>query len=139
MIKITVDTNVLVSATFWSGASYQIIQLVESHKVELILSPSILEEFSEVLDYPEIQEKITGKNLEMKMTVAKIKELATIVHPSEKLNVVKDDPDDDNIIECAVAGKVDYIISQDKHLLNLKSYAGIKIITPEELLKMVRV
>ncbi len=134
MKRITVDTNVLISATFWYGASYRIIKQIEEGKIVLILSPQIINEFAEVLEYEEIQEKIIHKNLEMRMTVAKIKELAIIAYPSEKIEVVKEDPDDNEIIECAIEGKVNYIISQDKHLLNLKSYRGIPIITPEEFL-----
>ena len=63
-----------------------------------------------------------------------------IVEPREKINIVKDDPKDDIFIETAVAGNVDYIVSQDNHLLKLKEFRGIKIITPEEfnaLLKYV--
>ena len=55
-----------------------------------------------------------------------------IVEPKEKINIVKDDLKDNIFIEIAVAGNVDYIVSQDKHLLKLKKFRGIKIITPEE-------
>ena len=57
---------------------------------------------------------------------------STIVKPKERISIVKDDPKDDIFIETAVAGNVDYIISQDNHLLKLKKFRGIKIITPEE-------
>jgi len=59
-----------------------------------------------------------------------------IVDPKEKIDVVKDDPKDDIFIETAVAGNVDYIISQYHHLLKLKEFRGIKIITPEEFNKI---
>ena len=59
-----------------------------------------------------------------------------IVEPKEKIDAVKDDPKDDIFIETAVAGNVDYIISQDNHLLKLKEFRGIKIITPDEFNKM---
>ena len=59
-----------------------------------------------------------------------------IVEPKEKIEAVKDDPKDDIFIETAVAGNVDYIISQDNHLLKLKEFRGIKIITPEEFNKI---
>ena len=134
MKKITLDTNVLISGTFWYGPSYRIIKKIEEGEIVLVLSPQIIEEFAEVLNYEEIQEKIILKNLEMRMTVAKIKGLATIVHPSKKIDAIKDDPDDNDILECAVEGEVDRIISQDKHLLKLKLYCGIPIITPEEFL-----
>ena len=55
-----------------------------------------------------------------------------IVEPTEKILIVKDDPKDNIFIETAVGGNVDYIVSQDNHLLKLKEFRGIKIVTPEE-------
>lgn len=55
-MRITLDTNVLISATFWDGCSDKIIRKVENKEVELILSEEIIKEFSEVLDYKEIQD-----------------------------------------------------------------------------------
>jgi len=59
-----------------------------------------------------------------------------IVEPREKITIVKDDTKDNIFIETAVAGNVDCIISQDNHLLKLKEFRGIKIITPEEFNKI---
>ena len=136
-MKITVDTNILISATFWDGASAEIIDKVEDKKVDLVLSGEIIKEYSEVLNYKEIQDKIKNKNLEIKKSVGKIISISKIVIPKGKLNVVKDDPEDDKILECAVEGNVDYIISYNKHLLKLKKFKEIKIITPEEFLKLI--
>jgi predicted nucleic acid-binding protein len=54
-MKITVDTNVLISATFWYGDSYRIIEAVEHKKLTLVLSENIIEEYRAVLGYEEIQ------------------------------------------------------------------------------------
>ena len=135
MRRITVDTNVLVSATFWKGASHRIMELVEDKEISLVLSPAIIEEYAEVLEYEEIQEKIKKKNLEMRMTVQKIVAMSIIVEPTEKIKVVVDDPDDDMVIECAIEGNVDYIISQDKHLLKLGKFRNIPIYTPVDFLE----
>lgn len=69
-------------------------------------------------------------------SVEKIIAIATLVEPVEKLNIVKEDPDDNMVLECAKAGKVDYIVSNDKHLLKLKEFEGIKIVTPKEFLQI---
>ena len=137
MIKVTVDTNVLISATFWYGDSYRVIELVENKKLYLVLSKDILKEYAWVLQYEEIQEKIKKKNLEMKYTVLKIAQLANIVEPRKKFFVVEEDPDDNMIIECAIEGNVDFIISQDKHLLGLEEFKGIKIVTPNFFIKKI--
>ena len=134
-MRVTLDTNVLVSSTFWEGASDKIIQRAENKEIELILSREILKEFAEVLQYREIQEKIKNKNLEMKRTLEKIMGIAIIVEPKQRINAVKEDPDDNKILECAKEGKAEFIITKDNHLLKLKQVESIKIITPEEFLK----
>jgi len=136
-MKIVVDTNVLISATFWEGDSNKIIEKVEHKELELIISQSILEEFISVLGYKEIQDKIKDKNLEMKRTVEKIASISTIVEPQLNFHEIKDDPDDDKILDCAVEGEAEFIISQDKHLLKLKEFKGIRIIPPTEFLKII--
>ena len=136
-MKVTVDTNTLISATFWHGDSEKIIIKAEDKKIELILSRDIINEYSDVLGYDEIKDKIKNKKLEMRYSVGKIISISRIVEPLEKLDVVKEDPDDNKVLECAKEGKVDYIITQDNHLLKLKSFEGIEILNPCEFLKKV--
>jgi len=136
-MKITADTNILISATFWNGDSNKIIRKVENNEIELILSKEILKEFGRVLSYKEIQEKIKNKNLEMMWTIEKIASFSTIIRPTQNFNIIEDDPTDDKFLECAVEGNSEYIVSQDKHLLKLKEFRGIKIITPEEFLESI--
>lgn len=133
-MKITLDTNVLISATFWEGDSYKIIEKVERKEIELILSKDIIEEFAKVLDYREIKEKIKNKNLEMKRTIEKIISLSTIVDPIEKVDIIKEDLDDNKILECAKSGDVDFIVTNDNHLLKLNQFEKIRIVSPREFL-----
>ena len=135
-MKITLDTNVIISSSFWTGASDKILEKVENQEIELIISKEIIDELSQVLNYEEIKDKIKDKGLEIRRTVGKVSSISTIVVPLEKFDIIKEDADDNIILECAVEGKVDYIISQDKHLLNLGVFQGIKIVTPEEFLKL---
>jgi len=136
-MKITADTNTLISATFWYGDSFKVINKIENKELDLILSKAIIKEFFGVLHYEEIQTKIKDKNLEMKRTVAKIAAISSIVEPKQKFNVCEDRKDN-MILECAFEGKVDYIISQDKHLLKLREFKGINIKTPEEFLRILK-
>lgn len=137
MIRITVDTNILISATFWHGSSEKIIDKVENKEITLVLSEPILEEYYKVLNYDEIKEKIKNKGLEMKQSVLRISTISEIIDIKSKIDLIKDDPSDNKFIECAIDGKADYIISKDNHLLRFKEYKGIKIITPEEFLEIV--
>ena len=61
---------------------------------------------------------------------------AKLIEPKQKVDIVKDDPDDNKVIECAIESSSDYILTYDRHLLKLKEYKGIKILKPEEILKM---
>jgi len=80
-MKITVDTNILISATFWNGDSQKIIELVEDKKVILVLSKEILKEYAEVLQYKDVQEKVEKHKLALKHSILKIAQLSTIVEP----------------------------------------------------------
>ncbi|MFH1209698.1 MAG: putative toxin-antitoxin system toxin component, PIN family [archaeon] len=135
-MRITVDTNILISATFWKGNSFRIIEKVENKELELVLSKDIIKEFIGVLNYEEIQDKIKDKNLEMQKTVEDIISISIVIEPQQKFDIIKDDVKDNIIIESAFEGKVDYIITKDKHLLKLKEFRSIKIISPEEFLKL---
>lgn len=137
-MKITVDTNVLISATFWYGASDKIMSKVEAKEIQLILSEEIIKEYAQVLEYKEIQDKIKDKKLEMKLTLKKIISISKIVMSKQKLDVVKDDPDDNKVLGCALACKAEYIVTQDKHLLKLKQFKGIKIVIPKEFLELLK-
>ena len=136
-MKITADTNILISAIFWLGKSNEIIKKVENKEIELILSIEIINELTKVLDYEEIKNKIRDKGLEIRRTVEKIISISTIVEPLAKIEIIKEDIEDNIILECAKEGNADYIISQDKHLLKLRQFENIKIITPEEFLRLI--
>ena len=136
-MKVTLDTNVFISGSFWVGDSYSILYLIDEGKVELVLSESIIQEYYETLQDEEIKEKIIDKKIVMLDIVEKTIAVATIVNPTMYFNVVPQDPDDNKILECAVEGKVDYIISQDNHLLKLKTFKNIPIITPKAFLERI--
>ena len=121
-MKVTLDTNVLLSSMFWDGDSLKIIEMVERGEIKLVLSREIIEEFGGVLEYDEIKNKIKDKNLEMKRTVDEILEMSIIVEPKERFNIIKEDLEDNVIIDCAVEGGVDYIISKDSHLLDIGEF-----------------
>ena len=133
-MKITLDTNVLISATFWQGEAFKVISLIEQKKVVCYLSEAILQEYSKVLHSDEIIEKTEKKQLIVKPTLMKVIEMCKIVDPQRIIDAVNDDPDDNKILECAVEAQVDFIISYDRHLLNFKEFEGIRIISPKEFL-----
>lgn len=129
MIKATLDTNVLVSAAIVKGNEYEILKLAKLGKIKLILSLDILKEFKEVIS----REKFGFSSLIVDEIVKNILNISEIVVTKEKLDIIKMDSDDNRILECALAGNVDYIISGDNHLLNLKEFRSIKIVRASEI------
>lgn len=136
-MKVTLDTNVLVSGTFWTGDSFRILDLIDKNKLKSVTSKEIIGEYYEVISTDEIIDKIKDKGLTMLKIVHKVIKNSEIVESSIKLDIVKDDHNDNKILECAKAGKVDYIISQDEHLLKLKEFEGIPIIKPDKFLELI--
>ena len=138
-MKVTLDTNVLISATFWEGEASKIIQLIEQKEVQCFLSSEILEEYHKVLHSEEILEKTDKNHLAIKASLIKVIGISTIVEPKRRIDAVKDDPDDNKVLECAVEAQVDYVVTYDaKHLLKLKEFEGIRIISPKEFLRLLK-
>ena len=127
-MKAVLDTNILISGIFWKGSSNKVILNWREGKFTLVTSLEAVSEIIKVLkDF-----KIKLPDDMIKEWVDLIVRNSIILEPKEKILAVKDDSKDDIFIETAVAGNVDYIASQDSHLLKLKEFRGIKIITPEE-------
>jgi len=134
-MKVVLDTNVLVSGTFWDGDSRKILGLLDEKVIVGVLSQEIIDEYRAVLIRDDIVDKIINKNLIASRVVERIISTSIIVKPKNQLFVVKDDPKDNKVIECAVAAEADYIITKDRDLLRMKKFESITIITPEEFLK----
>jgi|SRR5271157_295057 len=126
MLKIFPDTNVLVSATFWQGSSYK---LLFSSGINGFTSNAILKEYRTVL-----KRDFDLSENEVDLRLKELLELLVVISPRERLEVIKEDPEDDNVLEGAVEAKADFIVSYDRHLLKLKVFRNIKIVKPEEIL-----
>ncbi len=134
-MRIILDTNVFISGIFWEGNfCSQVIDEWRKGKFELISSADIINELVETLKNFKIQmpKKMIEewKNLIIKNSI--------ITETSEKLEVIKEDSEDNKFLEAAVSGRADFIVSQDKHLLKLNDYQKIKIIGPKDFLEIVK-
>lgn len=124
MLRIVLDTNILVSATIIKGKQYKFLKLAKLGKIKLITSPEIINEFKEVIS----REKFGFSEDQISNAIKQILEVTELFIPQNKLKIIKDDPDDNMILECALESTSDFIISGDPHLLELKSYKNIKIV-----------
>ncbi len=130
-MRVVIDTNVFVSS-FFGGTPRKIIDLWKSGDITLCLSRDILDEYVKVLQRIGLQDESELKEL-LSLFARGFNTLFTTKTP--KIRVVKDDPDDDKFIECALALKAKVIVTGDKSIKALGEYMGIKISTPQEFLK----
>lgn len=130
-MKVVLDTNVFVSS-FFGGNPKKIIDLWKNGKITLCVSDKILDEYVSVLT----RLGLDTKAVEELLALFKKGFNMEFAFKTPELHVVEADPEDNKFIECAVALKCFYIVSGDKHLKNIKSYKGIKILSPKEFLEL---
>jgi len=134
MLKVVIDTNVFISAFYLPESRPANVVLLARRKTILnLISPQILKEVERI-----IKKKLLWDNSKTESAVRLIKNFSEEVHPQERLAIIVDDPDN-RILECAVAGQANFIISGDKHLLNLKNFQEINVVTPADFLVAIEV
>lgn len=133
-MKVVIDTNIFVSS-FFGGNPRKIIDLWKNEKITLCLSNAILDEYIDVL------RRIGMKNeSELEELLSLFSRGFNILFTTKtpKVKIVKNDPDDDKFIECAVALKAGAVITGDGEVLAIKEYMGIRILTPQQFLENYR-
>jgi putative PIN family toxin of toxin-antitoxin system len=131
LVRVVLDTNVLVSALLFTGITSEIVPLWQKGVISVLLSRDILEEYLRVLSYP----KFELSEAEIKALIGEeLLPFITIVKPKRRLSVVKRDPSDNKFLECAPAGKARVIVSGDKDLLSIGHYRRVRIQTPAQFL-----
>jgi len=133
-MRVVIDTNIFVSS-FFGGKPRKIIDLWKEGKITLCLSKDILNEYIEVLHRIGLQDEVELEEL-LSLFTKSFNILFTTKTP--RIKVVKDDPDDDKFIECAVALKAEVIITGDKAIEVIGEYMNIKILTPQQFLKIYK-
>ena len=132
-MKIVIDANIFVSSYFWGGNPRKILERIITGLDELYISQEILNEIKDVIGRPKFHAGIN----EVKLYIDSIEEIAIKINVKEKIRTGSRDQDDDKYIECAVSGDVDYIISGDTDLLEIKEFKNIKILKAKEYLDIV--
>jgi putative PIN family toxin of toxin-antitoxin system len=137
-MRVVIDTNVIVSRYLSPrGVPAQILGYWRDAAYDLVVSEAILGEYQRTLQYERLR-VIHGMTDEVVTEViTAFRELALLVEPLAMPAVVSADPADDKFLACAVAGGADYIISGDAHLLIMKEYQGIRILSPTVFLTLL--
>jgi putative PIN family toxin of toxin-antitoxin system len=127
-VRAVFDTNVLVAAFAAEGICSKIMTRGRKKQFHLIVCPVILQEFNRVLI-----KKFSATRNEARSALRIASEaIHSVVHPSESMQSVCRDPDDDAILACALEAKADYLVTGDEDLLELKTFKGIRIVTPRD-------
>jgi putative PIN family toxin of toxin-antitoxin system len=136
MLKAVIDTNVFISGLLKGSNSRQIIKLLQDSRFILVISPEILDELIGVISRPKFHNVITREAAEKLIEI--IKTQALFVKSRQKFNIIKDDPEDDKFLEAAFEARADFIVSGDRHLLALKNFHNIPVISLQEFLKRLK-
>src|SRR6267142_607620 len=124
MTRVVLDTNVFISALMFGGLPGSLLDLALLQSFLLIISPALLDELDEKLCL-----KFDVSAEDAAIIREKLESIDKIVKPDMVLHVIEDDPDDNRVLECAIKGRADYIVTGDRHLLRLGSYEAIAIVT----------
>lgn len=134
VIRVVIDTNVIISALLFGGTPGELIALWKTDAICPLASRQIIDEYLRVLVYPKFRLTENEIGYLLYREVLPHFEIVSSVRGS---SVVTADHSDDKFIWCALTGKAEYIISSDKHLLSLRSHQGISIQTPTAFLRSI--
>jgi putative PIN family toxin of toxin-antitoxin system len=132
--RVTADSNILVSASLRGGKPLELVELARARSVELASTEDILNETGRVL-----RTKFGVPAEDVQEYQAEIRSIALVVTPVERLDVVKADPTDNPILECAVAAGSETVVTGDGHLLAIGNFRGIKIQRVSDFLRSIAI
>lgn len=127
MTQAVLDTNTWVSGLGWGGAPGEVVEAALAGRFEIVTSPALLDELRRVLTYP----KLAAAFSDADEIVELIAQASHVVRPALTRDLVRD-PDDNRVLEAAIAGNADFIVTGDADLLDLQVVEGIRIVTPAD-------
>ena len=139
-MSIVFDTNVIISYFLSpTGTPAKLVTIWEqlTAPFDVIVSDAILAEYARSLAYPHLVAHHKKSKRQIDEYVNSFRKLATVVYPNEEVTIVKDDPDDNKFLACALAGNAHYVVSGDRDLLRVGEYRGIRILRPASFLHLL--
>jgi putative PIN family toxin of toxin-antitoxin system len=132
VLGVTLDTNIYVSALEFGGVGARLLGMARAGMFRIDVSDAILDELLTVL-----RDDFRWGGYRLHFGREQIANLANRVVPRQRLDIIKEDPDDNRILECAVEAKSDFIVSSDKDLLRLGNYGDVRMVTAKEFMVMM--
>jgi len=132
LIRTVVDTNVSVSGLLFGGVPLKVIDAALARRFTWVTSPILMDEVDRVMRY----KKFGLTEQEIAVLTQPLFSIAEIVVPVTTIEVIERCPADNRVLECAVEGKCQIIVSGDRRdLLSLKRFQNIEIFTPRQFLE----
>jgi putative PIN family toxin of toxin-antitoxin system len=128
-VRVVLDTNVIVSGAFFGGQPRAVLDVWAEGKLEVVMTPAILEEYSRVCD--RLQASYPAPDY--RPLLFRLVAHGTLVPDSDGREGVTADPDDDKFMWCALQSD-STVVSGDRHLLDANGWNGVRVLTPSELL-----
>ena len=132
MIVATADSNIYISALQFGGVPLQLLDAARNGTFQLAISEALITEIQGVLFY-----KFHWSKEMLDEGITSLQDFTQLVKPKQTLKIIAADPDDDRVIECAMASGSQFLISGDKHLLRLVRYENIRILKVSEFLSLI--
>ena len=130
-MRVVLDTNVVVSAAVNpKGPPAQVIRAWRNRSFEWLTSPALLDEMERTLRSPRVWRYMAWGEDEVDEFVSVVQQRVELVSPTNLIDAISADPSDNRVLEAAVAAQADYVVSGDHHLLEVKTYEGVQIVTP---------
>ena len=136
---VVLDTNVIVSALLSpEGAPAKVVRRWEADEFGVVISPPLLAELRRALEHERVLKYIRLPHETVAGLIERLKTVAAVVEPQLLLDEIHEDPDDNQVLECAVAGNASYIVTGDAHRLRLGEFRGIVILSPAGFLVLTK-
>lgn len=133
MLRVTLDTNIYVSALEFGGVGARLLGMARAGTVGIDVSDAILDELVTVL-----RDDFAWEAYRLHFAREQLAKLGNLVTPKKTIDAIKEDPDDNRILECALEAESEFIVTNDKDLLRLSQYRNIRIVTASQLLEQHR-
>jgi uncharacterized protein len=132
VVGVAADTNIYISALIFAGLPRQFLLAAEDARIHLFISEPIRQELLRIL-----QTKFSWSNDQVNETLLQLESCTEMVRPTETLDIIKEDPDDNRVLECAVAAGARFIVSGDNDLLRLGQFRNIRIVKVADFMKFI--
>ncbi len=137
-LKIVIDTNVFISALFFGGLPAKLFGLMDKGFIQPVFSPETFKELVLFLSHSKFQKQRKKLSFSVSEFIKSLFTKSIFVFPKKIPQIIKEDSFDNYFLACAITSQASFIISGDKHLLRLKKFRGIPILSPQEFLKQVK-